>query len=77
MDAQTIGDIFRVLADAQRASRSGTAYVVVAAPVRGGPVRVFSRDRATHNAVKGPADVCLALAERGRVDFTRLDTERS
>jgi hypothetical protein len=72
MASQTIGEVFRLVSGAQRDSRSGTAYVVVAAMVRG-EHRVFVRDRATHGAVRGPSDVVLAVAERGRVDFTGLD----
>ena len=69
---QPIGDIFRIVSAAQRASRSGTAYVIVSGPVRG-ETRVFSRDRASHNAVKTPAETVLAVADCGHTDFTGLD----
>lgn len=70
---QTIDQIFRLASEAQRDSRSGTVYVVVAGPVRG-DTRVFIRDRTTHNVVKMPSEVVLAVAENGRIDFTGLDT---
>jgi hypothetical protein len=67
---QTTGDIFRLLADAQRDSRSGTAYVVVSALVRG-ERRVIVRDRATDGAVRSESDVLLALCQNGHTDFIR------
>lgn len=70
---QTIGEVFRLTASAQRDSRSGTVYLVIAGPVRG-QTRVFIRDRATHNVVKMSSDIVLAVAENGIIDFTGLDT---
>lgn len=73
MASQSIGQICRLMSQAQRDSRSGTVYLVISGPVRGATA-VYVRDRATHAAVRTTSEVTLAVAELGRIDFTGLDT---